>query len=66
VFLGRADQLVARQKRARELMFDPDANMPRINREKAYLTSEIGGRSMNSRLAGTNLISMNCVARRTS
>ena len=46
-------------------MFDPDANMPLINREKAYLTSEIGGRSMNSRLAGTNLISMNCVARRT-
>jgi hypothetical protein len=30
-------------------MFDPDANIPRINREKAYLTSEIGGRSMNSR-----------------
>jgi hypothetical protein len=30
-------------------MFDPDANMPRINREMAYLTSGIGGRSMNSR-----------------
>jgi hypothetical protein len=30
-------------------MFDPDANTPRINRGKAYLTSEIGGRSMNSR-----------------
>ena len=28
-------------------MFDPDANMPRINRGKTYLTSEIGGRSMN-------------------
>jgi hypothetical protein len=30
-------------------MFDPDVNMPRINRGKTYLTSEIGGRSMNSR-----------------
>jgi hypothetical protein len=29
-----------------ELMFDPDANMPRTNRGKAHLTSEIGGRSM--------------------
>ncbi len=30
-------------------MFDPDANMLRINRGMVYLTSEIGGRSMNSR-----------------
>jgi hypothetical protein len=30
-------------------MFDPDANVTRINREIAYLTSRIGGRSMNSR-----------------
>ena len=42
-------------------MFDPDANMPRINREMAYLTSEIGGRSMNSRLAGTNLIAIRMI-----
>jgi hypothetical protein len=37
-------------------MFDPDANVTRINREMAYLTSGIGGRSMNSRRhPGTNL-----------
>jgi hypothetical protein len=30
-------------------MFDPDANVTRINREMAYLTSGIGGRSKNSR-----------------
>jgi hypothetical protein len=40
-------------------MFDPDANMPRIIRGKAYLTSEIGGKSMNSRrLLRSNICSL--------
>jgi hypothetical protein len=38
-------------------MFDPDVNLPRINRAMVYLTSEPGGRSMNSRrLQGTDML----------
>jgi hypothetical protein len=44
-------------------MFDPDANVTRINREMAYLTSGIGGRSMNSRRhCGTDRCSMSASA----
>ena len=46
--MATRSQLLARRSGPGPSKFDPDANMPRINRKMVYLTSGIG-RSVNSR-----------------